>query len=284
VTPTGNDTLCVQFFYSLKNTAGLSADDIMDEVNNTLKTGLELATRNITIGILNSTFPASASSASRALVAVSDNRRSPSQPSSVVGTEFSSAGTLPTTNASLLSGHDAIYKGLSFDFGDDGAASILDSLFLAMYSRNDRVPTRARRSRLSVSDVPEYSDRWQRRARRRRRRQSITRHVAEEPLSQHHHTKRRQTQWRQQRSRRLVYYTDGLPPTVTDVVDDSFCTGQGSGENSTAVRCAFVSTEVCVVLEAGDDPDAIEKAIDDGFRIAILDGSFFGAIPADNVP
>jgi hypothetical protein len=281
VTPTGNDTLCVQFFYSLKNTAGLSANDIMDEVNNTLKTGLELATRNITIGILNATFPASASSASRALEAVMDKRRSPSQPSGVDGAEFSSAVTLPTT-ASLLSGHDAIYKGLSFDFGDDGAASILDSLFLALYSRNDRLLTRARRSQLSVSAVPEYSVRRQRRARRRP--QSITRHVAEEPLSQQDHAKRRQTQWRQQRSRRLVYYTDVLPPTVTDVVDDSFCTGQGSGENNTAVRCAFVSTEVCVVLEAGDDPDAIEKAIDDGFRIAILDGSFFGAIPADNVP
>jgi hypothetical protein len=280
VTPTTNDTLCVQFFYSLKNTAGLSANDIMDEVNNTLKTGLELATRNTTIGILNSTFPVSTSTASRALAAVMDSRL-PLQSSSVGGAEFSSDVTLPTATASLLSGHDVIYKGLSFDFGGDGAASILDSLFLAMYSRKDRVLTRAQRSRLSVSAAPEYSDR--RRRRRARRRQSITRHVPDEPLFQQDHTKRRQAQWHQ-RSRRLVYYTDNLPPTVTDVVDDSFCTGQGSGENSTAVRCAFVSTEVCVVLEAGDDPAAIEKAIDDGFRIAILDGSFFGAIPADNVP
>jgi hypothetical protein len=36
---------------------GFDADDIFNEVNNTLKTGLEIATRNVTIENLNSTYP-----------------------------------------------------------------------------------------------------------------------------------------------------------------------------------------------------------------------------------
>ena len=56
--PTVNpDLLCVSFSYQLNNIVGLTAEDILEENGNTLKTGLELAGRNITIRVLNETFP-----------------------------------------------------------------------------------------------------------------------------------------------------------------------------------------------------------------------------------
>lgn len=56
--------LCVTFFYTITNTVGLTASDILNENGNQLKTGLELATGNITTQILNATFPRNETQAS----------------------------------------------------------------------------------------------------------------------------------------------------------------------------------------------------------------------------
>ncbi|KAL3902729.1 MAG: hypothetical protein SGILL_010720, partial [Bacillariaceae sp.] len=55
--PTPEGLSCVSFQYGIGNSDGFTADDIFNEVDNTLKMGLILATRNVTIEILNSTFP-----------------------------------------------------------------------------------------------------------------------------------------------------------------------------------------------------------------------------------
>lgn len=55
--PTFDDLLCVNFLYGLTNEKGFDASDIFDMVNNTFRTGLEVATRAITIRVLNETFP-----------------------------------------------------------------------------------------------------------------------------------------------------------------------------------------------------------------------------------
>lgn len=55
--PTPESLSCVEFQYGIANNGGFSADDIFNEVNNTMKTGLILATRNVTIATLNATFP-----------------------------------------------------------------------------------------------------------------------------------------------------------------------------------------------------------------------------------
>jgi hypothetical protein len=57
--PLLEDLLCLNFQYGLVNNAGYNASDLFNEVNNTLKTGLIIATRNITIEILNGTYPRS---------------------------------------------------------------------------------------------------------------------------------------------------------------------------------------------------------------------------------
>lgn len=53
------ETLCINFQYQVVNNQSLSADDIMNEVDNTLKSGLIAATRTTVITILNETYPRS---------------------------------------------------------------------------------------------------------------------------------------------------------------------------------------------------------------------------------
>lgn len=55
--PTPDALTCVNFQYGIQNDAGFDADDIFNEVNNTLKTGLIIATENVTINVLNASFP-----------------------------------------------------------------------------------------------------------------------------------------------------------------------------------------------------------------------------------
>jgi hypothetical protein len=55
--PTPEELTCVNFQYGIGNGDGFSADDIFNEKDNTLKTGLTLATRNVTIDTLNTTLP-----------------------------------------------------------------------------------------------------------------------------------------------------------------------------------------------------------------------------------
>jgi hypothetical protein len=55
--PTPEALTCVGFQYGIQNSAGFDADDIFNEVNNTLKTGLIIATANVTIQVLNASYP-----------------------------------------------------------------------------------------------------------------------------------------------------------------------------------------------------------------------------------
>lgn len=57
VEPTPDTLVCVNFQYGIENDAGYDAEMIFNEVNNTYKSGLIIATSNITIQSLNETYP-----------------------------------------------------------------------------------------------------------------------------------------------------------------------------------------------------------------------------------
>jgi hypothetical protein len=57
VEPTPDTLLCVNFQYGIENDAGYDAEMIFNEDNNTYKSGLIIATGNITIQSLNETYP-----------------------------------------------------------------------------------------------------------------------------------------------------------------------------------------------------------------------------------
>lgn len=55
--PTSENELCIDFQYGIINNGGVDADEIFNMENNTLKTGLIIATTNVTIETLNASFP-----------------------------------------------------------------------------------------------------------------------------------------------------------------------------------------------------------------------------------
>lgn len=85
---------------------------------------------------------------------------------------------------------------------------------------------------------------------------------------------------RLQSYRRLVFYTDTIPLTITDIVKDPFC----PQADELKLECAIVVTDVCVVLESGDDAELIREVLVDGLRQAVDSGALFERIPPDHLP
>lgn len=77
-----------------------------------------------------------------------------------------------------------------------------------------------------------------------------------------------------QQERSLVYYTSQYPVTIDRILDID--TGCGPGSN-----CLLIISTITVILEAGDNPDEVNTAIVNGIQESFVDGTFFGAIPAD---
>jgi hypothetical protein len=72
--------VCFSFQYAIANNVGLDAQDLWYERNNTLKTGLESAARNITIQALNATYPRDEESTRLLLESTPRARMSKSRP------------------------------------------------------------------------------------------------------------------------------------------------------------------------------------------------------------
>ena len=54
--PTPEALVCVTFQYGVSNNNGFSADDLFNEIGNTFKTGLLIATETVLVDVLNSTL------------------------------------------------------------------------------------------------------------------------------------------------------------------------------------------------------------------------------------
>ena len=76
--------------------------------------------------------------------------------------------------------------------------------------------------------------------------------------------------------RHLVYYTDELPVTMDNVIDVTDNCPVGN-------NCLLIVSTTTTVLEEGDDPDEVKKALEDGIRESFTDGSFYANIPSDTV-
>ena len=70
--------------------------------------------------------------------------------------------------------------------------------------------------------------------------------------------------------RRLVFYSDRFPPTISDVFDNPFCGAASDG----VTRCSIVDTRVCVVPEEGDDAAEVREQLIGGISAAFRDGRF----------
>jgi hypothetical protein len=123
--PSQSDLVCVEFSYLLNNDIGLSAEDLLNEVNNTLKTGLEIAGANITIEIMNTSFPGGAMPADpeSLLPEGGGTRRTLERPAAVSSQSRLHGAHVVADAGPLL----ALQAGLADEFGQDGTTDILRS-------------------------------------------------------------------------------------------------------------------------------------------------------------
>jgi hypothetical protein len=200
--PTAANELCITFQFGIVNTNGFDAAAIFNMVNNTLKTGLIIATENVTIDVLNASFP------DARLLRYRNNEHS--------------RVNIEKVNSFHVFPLDVI------------DSKIQDGLVLERPVNGDRI-------------LASYSDSQGRTGNSR-----IT--------------------------RRLVVYTQSLPPIILSIVDNDFC----PSETPDKTKCQIVSAVTCVFLEEGDDRQGIREVLSGGIQASIKSGEFEEAIPAEH--
>ena len=221
------------FQYELMNNRSLSADDIFNEVNNTLKTGLMIATKTIVINILNETYPRTVRN--RPYETVKTHR----DPYNWIWEDLSTMGgggfrrQLPRV---------------------EEAAKLADAVALGL-------------DLSSYTTIHEQAVVMRSNARRFHRRLLSSLHES--------------SSYRVRGVRRLVFYTDNYPVRITMISDRNNCpTNNINGTNT--LRCAVVSSSLCVVLETDDNPTMIRDTLLQGLAAAIENGEFEKMIPPES--
>lgn len=78
--------------------------------------------------------------------------------------------------------------------------------------------------------------------------------------------------------RRLVFYTDLLPPVILSIIDNNFC----PTEDPENTKCQIVSAQTCVFLEEGDERQEVRDELRRGIQTSIATGAFEAAIPEEH--
>lgn len=256
------ETLCITFQYELVNNRSLTAEDVENEVDNTLKTGLQEATRAIVIQLLNETYP----------------RTARAQPAQLV----------PKTQSVSHDPNNWKWR-------------------TRTHQRHD--PNNWKWKTSATSHDPQDWT-WGLHLGGTRRRLAVLRHAAsqadavalginmemysirihEEVAQMYNTTKRKRRRYLLQhessyirKSRRLVYYTDAIPVEIPIVIDNPNCPSNDVNNSENTIRCAIVSSNLCVVLEVGDDAAAIRSTLINGLSDAIDSGEFEDLIPQERL-
>jgi len=240
------ETLCITFQYELVNNRSLSADDVLNENNNTLKTGLIEATETLVIRILNETFPRIARARPAQFVPKAEGNRP------AIHDPHDWEWKKPPA-ATRHDPHDWSWS----DIGQRRLPVLREAV-----ARADAAVLGVDVDLYSFTIQDELSGMYNSTRRNRRLHASNSSYI--------------------RGSRRLVYYTDEFPVEIPIIVDNPNCPANNENGANT-IRCAIVSSEVCVVLEAGDDPQMIRRALVDGLSSAIDSGEFEDLIPQERL-
>ena len=273
------NTTCVTFYYSVQNAAGFTAEDILTENGNTLKSGLEIATFETMLVVLNGTDDKNnnetstnsnstnqrrvlTTTTSRLTAAIAEQWQqlwsSPSSSSSstIVSTTSRHAPHRRRTQEEIQKAVDAVVQHY-YDVGSARAMNMAMSKFYGMMDADNMLDdflfslyTPARRRQQDSNG---------RRQQKRRRRLTLL------GLNQGFH-------------RQLAYATEDLMPNITDVIEDPFC----PRPDNFTLDCAIIVTEACVVLEPGDDEKMVQAMLLDGIQEALDSGAFFARVPPEN--
>jgi hypothetical protein len=224
------ETECIGFQYQVVNNQSLTADDIMNEVDNSLKSGLIDATRTTVINILNETYP-----------------RSNGEP-------FQPPSANEARKSIVAKQNNVEYMGQVMYYSDKNYRKLLQAAEEAdAFVMNVDLATYRKEMEDGMSNILKILSR-SRRLFYMHDDRSFLRHT-----------------------RRLVYYSDEFPVEISQIVDSTFCVGQVAND---FINCAVVSSNVCVVLEEGDNPIEVRATIVNGLNQAFMNGDFANNIPS----
>lgn len=242
--PTISGLLCIKFQYSLRNELNLSASDIFNEVNNTLKSRLIIATEVTVTNILNASFPSNTSNSNSS--ATNTTVESLPDLSHVVSLKQKS----DMANSSLPSidfwnwPHRRLHSPQKFSFAVEYAT--IDALG---------------GNQLAFDMVHVELNNW-----------LMSRSDRDSGASRNSGTSRN--------GRRLVYYTSDIPPSIDSIADAPLTLCPGGAETEMS-RCTVVASTVCIVLGPDDDAKEVRYTLVQGLGQAIGSGEFEANIPGE---
>jgi hypothetical protein len=245
--------LCINFQYSLRNEANLTASDIFNEVNNTLKSRLIIATGITVTDILNETYPMALRTiaAGGDLDSVSGSKRGGSKLSDRDNGKKSDdlSQVLSVQQTSSESGNGLnrrLYSSSTFVSAVENAA--ITSL------GGDQIASDLVRAEL---------EEWK---------------AAQDHVRRSHVVPAKRSDLR--RARRLVFYTDDIPATIESIADAPLLLCPGVVETPSS-RCVIISSSVCVILGPEDDEKEVRATLVQGLGEAINSGEFEDNIPPE---
>lgn len=254
--PTISGLLCIKFQYSLGNELNLTASDIFNEVNNTLKSRLIIATEVTVTNILNASFPSNTSNSN----------------SSATNTTVESLNT--QGNAVDSDGMPDLSHVVSLQQKSDMSNSSLPGIdfwnwphrrlhspqkfsFAVEYATIDAIGG----SQLAFDMVHVELNNW-----------LMSRSDRDSGASRNSGTSRN--------GRRLVYYTSDIPPSIDSIADAPLTLCPGGAETEMS-RCTVVASTVCIVLGPDDDAKEVRYTLVQGLGQAIGSGEFEANIPGE---
>lgn len=272
VAPTFENQMSVRFQYTLTNEDGLNAEAVMTGAGgNTLKADLEAATRTIVIRTLNETNPdafrgrKSVDSTIGSIPHATQGRDPSTDHKSIFEkvrkNKLERHQKLHSDEATDVDGDDNDRRLFDYDanmqlYLEDGAGPFLQKCGIDVY-RLDEDILEERAIALSLAEL------YHRAQQAKRGDRQVQQEVQEEEYQGGHQHDRR----------RLVIYTDLLPIDIYLVLDDPTCPLRSS------IECLVIFTRIRLILEEGDDQEAVRDLVSQGMRNSFADGSFIAAIP-----
>eukprot|EP00804_Cyclotella_cryptica_P020924 CCRYP_009258-RA/>CCRYP_009258-RA protein AED:0.03 eAED:0.03 QI:404/1/1/1/1/1/6/245/1277 len=278
-----SDVHSVFIQYGISSNCGVTAFDVLNANDNTIADGLISATESLVVNILNSTFPRNEDAGTRG------------GGHKIFHEELTKTYAEIYAEAGAKKSGDDVSKGfeltnmyvsnnlglISKPIGDSNTG--LDESVTEMESTNVETSSYLtlshEQSRLFDVEI-DTNDTNDRTGRNKRKRKKKIRQSKQKALGSNSNTRKLPsliTVTPHEYRRNLVYYTPAYPVTITDVEDvlDQACPA--------GVNCMRVFSTVKVVLEEGDNADAVDIAITQGVAAAFNDGSFFQAIPPQTI-
>ena len=247
--PSAKPIVCTEIMVIINNTGMLSGDDVLTQNGNTLITGLVEAGRNITIEILNATFPRSRSTTRRLSLGqfgyTQVGGRGGSRPS-ISSDEHSDEEMALRLGLRDFLGEDGFHQVLM----EDGELPSKTQSFSSIHIQNHNHYMNAHK-RYNLTQLDEGLQ-------GRRLRGS-----GNDPLQEH---------------RRLPIFEDDRELSEIVVAVSTTC-GVVDG-----FECLVVVQRNCAILEPGDDETAVQNALVIGFEAALESGTYMDAIPPEHIP